>query len=84
MPRSRSCTTAPSTARASPRQKAVEKAESFDDEAVVDALRHNKFDTVLGRLGFDDKGDVTGAESFIWYVWKDGKYGPVEPGKLTE
>ena len=40
--------------------------------------------TVLGRLGFDDKGDVTGVDSFIWYVWKDGKYGPVEPGKLTE
>jgi hypothetical protein len=27
---------------------------------------------------------VTGVDSFIWYVWKDGKYGPVEPGKLTE
>jgi branched-chain amino acid transport system substrate-binding protein len=64
--------------------QAVKKAGSFDGEAVVDALRHNEFDTVLGRLSFDDKGDVTGVDSFIWYVWKDGKYGPVEPGKLTE
>jgi len=64
--------------------QAVKKAGSFDGEAVVDALRHNEFDTVLGRLSFDDKGDVTGVDSFIWYVWMDGKYGPVEPGKLTE
>jgi branched-chain amino acid transport system substrate-binding protein len=64
--------------------QAVEKAGTFDAAAVVEALHHNEFDTVLGRLGFDDKGDVTGVDSFIWYVWKDGKYGPVEPGKLTE
>jgi branched-chain amino acid transport system substrate-binding protein len=64
--------------------QAVEKAGTFDAAAVVETLRHNEFDTVLGRLGFDDKGDVTGIDSFIWYVWKDGKYGPVEPGKLTD
>jgi branched-chain amino acid transport system substrate-binding protein len=58
--------------------QAVEKAGSFDDDAVVDALRHNEFDTVLGRLGFDDKGDVTGVESFIWYVWSDTGYHPAE------
>ena len=34
---------------------------------------------MLGRIGFDDKGDVTGYETFVWYVWKDGKYAPVEP-----
>jgi branched-chain amino acid transport system substrate-binding protein len=58
--------------------QAVEKAGSFDDDAVVDALRHHEFDTVLGRLGFDDKGDVTGVESFIWYVWSESGYHPVE------
>jgi branched-chain amino acid transport system substrate-binding protein len=58
--------------------QAVKKAGSFDDDAVVDALRHNSFDTVLGRLGFDDKGDVTGVNSFIWYVWSDSGYHPVE------
>jgi branched-chain amino acid transport system substrate-binding protein len=58
--------------------QAVEKAGSFDAEAVADALRHNEFDTVLGRLGFDDKGDVTGIESFIWYVWSDTGYHPAE------
>jgi hypothetical protein len=29
-------------------------------------------------VGFDDKGDVTGVDSFIWYVWTDSGYHPVE------
>jgi len=58
--------------------QAVEKAGTFDAEAVVEALRHNEFDTVLGRLGFDDKGDVTGVDSYIWYVWSDSGYHPTE------
>ena len=58
--------------------QAVDKAGSFDTDAVVEALRHNEFDTVLGRLGFDDKGDVTGVDSFIWYVWSDAGYQPAE------
>ena len=43
--------------------QAVEKAGTFDADAVVEALRRNQFDTVLGRLGFDEKGDVTGVNS---------------------
>jgi branched-chain amino acid transport system substrate-binding protein len=58
--------------------QAVKKADSFDDDAVIDALRNNEFDTVLGRLGFDAKGDVTGVDSFIWYVWSDTEYHPAE------
>jgi branched-chain amino acid transport system substrate-binding protein len=58
--------------------QAVEKAGTFEADAVVEALRHNEFDTVLGRLGFDDKGDVTGVDSFIWYVWSDSGYHPAE------
>jgi branched-chain amino acid transport system substrate-binding protein len=58
--------------------QAVEKAGTFEAGAVVEALRHNEFDTVLGRLGFDEKGDVTGVDSFIWYVWSDSGYHPAE------
>jgi branched-chain amino acid transport system substrate-binding protein len=58
--------------------QAVEKAGTFEAAAVVEALRDNEFDTVLGRLGFDDKGDVTGVDSFIWYVWSDTGYHPAE------
>jgi branched-chain amino acid transport system substrate-binding protein len=64
--------------------QAVEIAGTFETEAVAAALRSHEFDTVLGRIGFDAKGDVTGYETFVWYVWKDGKYAPVEPVKLTE
>jgi branched-chain amino acid transport system substrate-binding protein len=58
--------------------QAVEKAGTFAVPAVVEALHHNEFDTVLGRLGFDDKGDVTGVDSFIWYVSSDNAYHPAE------
>jgi branched-chain amino acid transport system substrate-binding protein len=64
--------------------QAVENAGTFETKAVAEALRTHEFDTMLGRIGFDEKGDVTGYETFVWYVWKDGKYAPVEPGKLTE
>jgi hypothetical protein len=34
---------------------------------------------VLGRIGFDGNGDVTGSPTYIWYVWKDGRYRPAQP-----
>jgi branched-chain amino acid transport system substrate-binding protein len=53
--------------------QAVTAAKSTDLAKVVGALRTKKFDTVLGSIGFDKKGDVT-APGYVWYVWKDGKY----------
>ena len=53
--------------------QAVTKAGSTDLRKVVGALRSNKFNTVLGTIGFDKKGDVT-APGYVWYVWKAGKY----------
>ena len=64
--------------------QAVEKAGTVEPEAVAAALRGHEFDTVLGRIGFDDKGDVYGYEPFVWYVWQQGNYAPVDPAKLTE
>jgi branched-chain amino acid transport system substrate-binding protein len=64
--------------------QAVEKAGTFETKAVAAALRAGEFDTVLGRIGFDAKGDVTGYETFGWHVWKGGRYEPVDPGKLTD
>ena len=52
---------------------AAEAAGSTDYEAVVKALDEGKFETVLGDLEFDDKGDVT-TPGYLFYVWKDGKY----------
>ena len=53
--------------------QAAEKAGSVDTDALIKALRGEKFDTVLGNIGFDDKGDVT-APGYVWYVWDSGQY----------
>ena len=64
--------------------QAVEKAGTFEPKAVAEALHGHQFDTVLGRIGFDEKGDVYGYEPFVWYVWQNGDYAPVDPAKLTD
>jgi ABC-type branched-subunit amino acid transport system substrate-binding protein len=64
--------------------QAVEKAGTFETEAVAGELRSREFDTVLGTIGFDDKGDVTGYDTFVWYQWRGGDYAPVKPAELTD
>jgi len=54
--------------------QAVEFARTTDAARVVQVLRAQRFGTVIGEIGFDKKGDVTGIEPFTWYVWTDGKY----------
>jgi branched-chain amino acid transport system substrate-binding protein len=61
--------------------QAVEHAGTTDAAMVADVLRQKQFDTVLGTIGFDAKGDVTGFDPFAWYVWTDGRYVPKD---LTE
>ena len=57
--------------------QAVGRAGSLEPRAVIASLRDHQFDTVLGRIDFDDKGDLT-VQSWMWYVWKGGKYAPFE------
>ncbi|MCE3248442.1 MAG: Leu/Ile/Val-binding protein [Geminicoccaceae bacterium] len=64
--------------------QAVEKAGTFEVAAVGEMLREEDFDTVLGRIGFDDKGDVTGVDPFVWYVWKGDTSVSVDPAELAE
>ena len=45
---------------------------------MIESLRTNQFDALLGRIGFDEKGDVTGYDPFAWYVWKGGRYVPAD------
>ncbi|SKA36244.1 branched-chain amino acid ABC transporter substrate-binding protein [Consotaella salsifontis] len=52
---------------------AAEKAGSTEHDAVVKGLDEGTFDTVVGKLEFDDKGDVT-LPGYVVYEWKDGKY----------
>ncbi|MCY4239820.1 MAG: branched-chain amino acid ABC transporter substrate-binding protein [Rhodospirillaceae bacterium] len=53
--------------------QAVKKAGSTDLAKTVKAMRTEKFDTVLGSIGFDKKGDVT-APGYVWYKWSKGSY----------
>jgi len=65
--------------------QAVEAAGSLDLDAVIDAMHSREFDTVLGRIGFDEKGDVTGFEPWGWYVWQaDGTYVPLKQSLAKE
>ncbi|HOS96890.1 MAG TPA: branched-chain amino acid ABC transporter substrate-binding protein [Deltaproteobacteria bacterium] len=56
----------------------IEKAGSTDYAAVSKALRTNWFDTPLGKISFDERGDAKGI-GFAMYRVKNGKY--VEVGK---
>ena len=60
--------------------RAVERAGTSTPSAVAETLRASQFDTVLGGVGFDLKGDVTGANTFVWYMWKGGKLAPLDEG----
>ena len=53
--------------------QAAEKAGSLELDDVIEILHSDEFDTVLGRIGFDKKGDVT-ASGYVWYVWKNGEH----------
>ena len=53
--------------------QAVAAAGDTDTKKVAAALRAGQFDTVLGKIGFDKKGDVT-APGFVFYKWSKGGY----------
>jgi branched-chain amino acid transport system substrate-binding protein len=55
--------------------QATQKAGSLEVGKVIESLRDEQFDTVLGEISFDDKGDIS-APGYIWYMWKSGKYIP--------
>ena len=57
---------------------AAKAAGSTDAQKVAAQILEKSFDTVIGKLQYDDKGDVSNAE-YVWYVGgKDGKYSQVK------
>ncbi|MBN9021310.1 MAG: branched-chain amino acid ABC transporter substrate-binding protein [Rhizobiales bacterium] len=52
---------------------AVTAAGSTDFDPVVAELNKGEYDTVLGKVTFDDKGDVT-LPGYVFYEWKNGTY----------
>jgi branched-chain amino acid transport system substrate-binding protein len=55
---------------------AAKKAGSTDPEEVAAALREGSYDTVLGPIAFDDKGDVE-EPKYVMYRWNGGQYSEI-------
>lgn len=54
--------------------EAAKKAATFDGKKVAAALKAGTWDSVLGPIAFDAKGDITVID-YVFYVWKkDGSY----------
>ena len=57
--------------------QAVKQAGTLETLKVIAALHNHSFDTVLGQIVFDEKGDLL-KQNWIWYVFKGDEYVPVE------
>jgi branched-chain amino acid transport system substrate-binding protein len=54
--------------------EAAKKANSTDPQKIAAELKKDgPWDSVIGQIGFDSKGDVT-KPAYVFYKWKDGKY----------
>jgi len=66
-------------------KQAAEEAKSLDPKKVAEVMHSGKvFNTVLGEVSFDKKGDVTGytvggkkKDRYVLYVWKKGADGKI-------
>ncbi len=56
---------------------AAAKVNSIDAKKVAEAMKASgPWQTVLGDIAFDKKGDVT-VPDYVFYVWKNGDYSQV-------
>ena len=62
--------------------QAVEAAGSTEHAAVVAALDEGTFDTVIGTLEFDEKGDVS-LPGYVFYEWENGEYAELAGADAT-
>jgi len=61
---------------------AAEATGGLDSTSIAEWLRGgNRFDTVVGPVSFDPKGDLT-APAIAWFKWVDGRYVEVDPATL--
>jgi len=63
--------------------QAAAKAGTTDPMKVMKAIKAGAWDTVLGKMEFDEKGDIKQID-YVVYKWDDkGNYAEVDPGKGT-
>jgi branched-chain amino acid transport system substrate-binding protein len=64
--------------------QAVEKAGSLELHKMIASLRQHQFDSVLGPIAFDEKGDLT-VQNAVLYVWHaDGTYQPLDQAGVDQ
>lgn len=56
--------------------EAVSRAGSIDLKSVVHVLKRGHFGSAIGRVAFDDKGDLVDAD-WSWRLWQRGKAVPL-------
>jgi branched-chain amino acid transport system substrate-binding protein len=59
---------------------AVQQAQSTDSDKVAAAMKSHTYDTILGKVEFDDKGDVKASSYVLWTI-KDGKFQVLPPAQ---
>jgi branched-chain amino acid transport system substrate-binding protein len=58
-------------------KQAAEAVKSSDGKKIADHIRGGKpFDTVIGEISYDKKGDITRPD-YVMYVWKKGADGSI-------
>src|ERR1700754_106314 len=63
--------------------QAVAKVGSTDPKKVMEAIKAGAWDTVIGKLEFDAKGDIKQID-YVVYKWDaKGNYAEIDPGKGT-
>jgi len=56
---------------------AAAKLNALDSRRIAEALKaQGPWQTVLGEIGFDRKGDVT-VPDYVFYVWRNGSYSQI-------
>jgi len=55
---------------------AISQAQSTDAAKIASVMKSRSFDTILGKIEFDQKGDVKGSGFVMWTI-KDGKFQPM-------
>ena len=59
------------------------KAGTTDAQKVAQTIKAGEWDTVLGKLAFDEKGDIKAIDYVVYKFDDKGNYTELAPGKGT-
>ena len=56
---------------------AANEAKTTEATKVAEVIRSKRWDTVIGNIGFDAKGDLT-ENTYVWFEYQGGNYAQVQ------